>query len=75
MRKIFFVGAFAAVAGFALTAQAGPSAEDQTSSQQVQACASLTTQCEGGDFDSCRDALKNCTQPDRKKIMDILASS
>lgn len=75
MKNTVFATVFAAVAGFSLAANAGPTAEEQTSPMQVQACERLTAQCKGGDFDSCVDALKSCTQPERKQIMDILANS
>ena len=65
-----------AAAGFSFSASAGgPSADKQTSAQQVKTCQTQLNICQGGDFDGCYMALKNCVGKDRKRAMDIVAGT
>ncbi len=72
--KRLSIGAATMVAAFGLSfaAFAGPSAEQQTSAEQVQACQDGIQQCQGGDQLSCVAAIKVCVGEDRQTAMKLI---
>jgi len=74
MRKsVIALIAAAATAGFAVSGvAAGPSAEEQTSAEQVEMCTTGLQQCQSGNSMGCVTALKTCVGEDRKKAMSLM---
>ena len=69
-----------AIAGLSTAALAdghggGPTAEEQTSAEQVQICDAGLQGCQGGDTGQCVAALKTCVGEKRQQAMKLMEAS
>lgn len=76
MRSSIFVAVAAVVAlGLAGTAMAGPTAEEQTSAEQVKMCDDGLQACAAGEANSCVVAVKTCVGEKRQQAMQLMEES
>ncbi len=76
MRSSIFAAAAAVVAlALAGTAMAGPSAEEQTSAEQVKMCDDGLKACAAGEANSCVVALKTCVGDKRQQALQLMEES
>ncbi len=74
MKRLVCAGVFAlASMGLSAVAIAGPSAEEQTSAEQVKMCNDGLQQCSSGDQGACAIAIKTCVGESRGKAMELMA--
>ena len=70
--SLFFIRI--ATVGLSTFALAGPSAEAQTSAEQVKLCNDGMQQCAAGDQQACHVASKTCVGESRMKVIEMMAS-
>ena len=64
-----------AIGGLSSMALAEPTAEEQTSAEQVQICDAGLQGCQGGDTGQCVAALKTCVGDKRLQAMKLMEAS
>ena len=76
MKKTFYALTVAvALAGLSSAGLAEPTAEEQTSAEQVQICDAGLQGCQGGDTGQCVAALKTCVGDKRQQAMKLMEAS
>lgn len=79
-KTIYALATVVAIAGLSTAALADahgnhPTAEEQTSAEQVQMCDSGLQSCQGGDVGQCVVALKTCVGEKRQQAMKLMEAS
>lgn len=74
-KSICAVAAGVAMLGFATSGYAEPTAEEQTSAEQVQMCDDGLQACAGGDVNACVTALKTCVGDKRAEAIKLMEAS
>ncbi len=76
IRALTMVVAIAGLSSAALAdGHGGPTAEEQTSAEQVQMCDTGLQGCQGGDTGQCVVALKTCVGDKRQQAMQLMEAS
>ncbi len=74
-KTVYALTMVVAIAGLSSAALADPTAEEQTSAEQVQICDSGLQGCQGGDTGQCVAALKTCVGEKRSQAMKLMEAS
>ena len=74
-KTIYALTVAVALAGLSSAGLAEPTAEEQTSPEQVQICDSGLQGCQGGDTGQCVAALKTCVGDKRQQAMKLMEAS